>query len=261
MKTNALTEKLTKLTNNREKAFIPYIMAGDGGLERLKSDLLYFENAGATAIELGVPFSDPVADGPVVQRAGQRALSQGISLKKIIEKLQEIREEVNIPILFMTYLNSIMAYGIEAFATDCQKAGISGCIIPDLPIEEESIVANDLKQAGIVLIRLVTLTSPLERIEKIVKEAEGFIYAVTVKGITGVRAGFGEDVGAYLERVRKISPIPVFAGFGISTPEHVRQASLYCDGVIVGSKIIECIENNQLNEIEDLISASKQVVR
>ena len=160
----------------------------------------------------------------------------------------------------MGYSNSILAYGLKQFTEDCLKAGIDGCIIPDVPVEEEALFAP-LKDAGIPLIRLVTLTSSKERIAEITKDAQGFIYAVTVTGITGTRDSFGEDVGSYLQQVKEISPIPVLAGFGISTPEHVKNATQYCDGVIVGSKIVDSFENNKKEDIIALIQASKAVAQ
>ncbi|QNK50948.1 tryptophan synthase subunit alpha [Brevibacterium sp. PAMC23299] len=257
---NKLTNALEECQTKQEKAFIPYIMAGDGGLDRLKSQLLFLENSGATAVELGIPFSDPVADGPVIQQAGIRSLKNGTTLKDVLKKVMEIKNDVNIPIILMGYTNSILAYGLKEFTTDCLQAGISGCIIPDLPIEEEAIFSS-IKTAGIVLIRLVTLTSPQERITEITAGAEGFIYAVTVKGITGARDAFGEELGGYLKKVKEISPVPVLAGFGISTPEHISDAIQYCDGVIVGSKIIECFETGKEDRIRDLIQASKGLVQ
>ncbi|WP_057915092.1 tryptophan synthase subunit alpha [Peribacillus muralis] len=257
---NKLTKALEECQAKQEKAFIPYIMAGDGGLERLKSQLLFLEKSGATAVELGIPFSDPVADGPVIQQAGLRSLGEGTTLKAVLKKVMEIKNEVNIPIIFMGYSNSILAYGLKEFTEDCLHAGISGCIIPDVPIEEEAMFSS-IKTAGIVLIRLVTLTSSKDRITEITAGAEGFIYAVTVKGITGARNVFGGELGGYLKKVKELSPVPVLAGFGISTPEHVRDTIQSCDGVIVGSKIIECFETGKEEQIQELIRASKELVR
>lgn len=257
---NRITEALQQVEQKGEKAFIPYIMAGDGGLSSLKEQLLFLEQNGATAVELGIPFSDPVADGPVIQRAGIRSLNNGTTLKKILDEVTELRKEVSIPLIFMGYSNSILAYGLKQFTEDCIKAGIDGCIIPDVPVEEEALFAP-LKDAGIPLIRLVTLTSSKERIVEITKDAQGFVYAVTVTGITGTRDSFGEDVGGYLQKVKDISPIPVLAGFGISTPEHVKNATQYCDGVIVGSKIVDSFENNKKEDIIGLIQASKAIAQ
>lgn len=260
MSNNRIAEALKHVKEKGEKAFIPYIMAGDGGLSSLKEQLLFLEQNGATAVELGIPFSDPVADGPVIQAAGIRSLKSGTTLKKIIEEVTEIRKEVTIPLIFMGYSNSILAYGLQAFTEDCVTAGIDGCIIPDVPMEEEVLFAP-LKEAGIPLIRLVTLTSSKERMAEIVEDAQGFVYAVTVTGITGTRETFGSEVGAYLQQVKDLSPVPVLAGFGISTPEHVHNATKYCDGVIVGSKIVDSFENNKKQDIIDLIQASKMMVQ
>ncbi|MCM3767869.1 tryptophan synthase subunit alpha [Neobacillus niacini] len=237
------------------KAFVPYIMAGDGGLESLTDRLILLEKFGATAIEVGVPFSDPVADGPTIQRAGIRALKGGTTLKGIIAELEKAREAVSVPIILMTYLNPIYAYGIKSFVKDIQRAGVGGCIIPDLPLEEESIIAPKLEEAEVELIRLVTPTTPIERIEQIASKGSGFLYAVTVKGITGARNGFDEELFSFLQKTKEVSSIPVLAGFGISSPEQISHLTQYCDGVVVGSKIIELFNNNDLKEMKELMSA------
>ncbi|PLS16534.1 tryptophan synthase subunit alpha [Bacillus sp. M6-12] len=252
-----IQEAFAELEKQGGKAFIPYIMAGDGGFEKLKKELMFFEKAGATAVELGIPFSDPVADGPTIQKAGQRALEHGTTLELVLAHVKEIRKEVKIPIVLMTYLNPVFAYGIPRFAGDCKAAGVDGCIIPDLPYEEEEIISNYLAEAGLALIRLVTLTSTKERIAKLAKSAEGFLYAVTITGITGARDTFSQEVTSYLEQVKELSPIPVLAGFGISSPVHVAAAIKACDGVIVGSRIIDLIEKNDFEAIKEMISASK----
>jgi len=255
---NRIEKVMKGLQGNGEKAFIPYIMAGDGGLEVLSERILFLEKAGSTAIELGIPFSDPVADGPVIQAAGKRALKNGTTLKSVIKKITEIRSTVQIPLILMTYLNPVYSYGVQAFIHDCSQAGVDGLIIPDLPIEEEAIITLDAEKAGIELIRLVTLTSPLNRIEKIASRGNGFIYAVTVTGITGARNEFNEKLADYLNQIRSVSRLPVMAGFGISTPKQVQEMNKLCDGVIVGSKIIELFEDRNYVAIEDMIKASKK---
>jgi tryptophan synthase alpha chain len=255
-----IDEALKKCMQKGEKVFIPYVMAGDGGLDKIKEHLRYFEEAGADAVELGIPFSDPAADGPVIQEAGKRALESGVSLRSIFETLFEVRREINIPIILMTYLNPVFVYGFDRFAEDCVKAGVDGCIIPDMPIEEEGIISGALKESGIALIRLVTLTSPEERVKKIADGAEGFLYAVTIKGITGARDNFAEETGRFLQKVKSLTSVPVLAGFGISTPEQVKEAVRYCDGTVVGSKIIQCLQAEVYEEITDLIEAAKSTV-
>lgn len=254
---NRIEKVFQILKQNNEKAFIPYIMAGDGGLDTLAEKITFLEKAGATAIEIGIPFSDPVADGPVIQQAGIRALQAGTTLRDVIAKVAEIRPIVHIPLIFMTYMNPIMAYGIGNFISDASKAGVDGLILPDLPAEEEEIIAPIAKRAGIEIIRLVTLTSPIGRIKEISERGKGFLYAVTVNGITGARKGFNEELGLHLKKVKEASPIPVLAGFGISEPSHVQEMNRHCDGVIVGSKIIELFESRDYAGIEALIAASK----
>lgn len=255
---NRIEQTFQLLKKNQAKAFVPYIMAGDGGLDCLVERLKLLEAYGAAAIEVGVPFSDPVADGPTIQQAGIRALNNGTTLKGIVVELAKAREVVKIPIIIMTYLNPIYAYGITSFIHDIQKAGVDGCIIPDLPIEEEEMIAPELTAAGIELIRLVTLTTPLERIKQIAARGSGFLYTVTVKGITGTRNEFAGDLNAYLQAVKEVSPIPVLAGFGISNHEQMVTISKYCDGVVVGSKIVDLFAKNSLAEMKELMSVFKQ---
>jgi len=256
---NRIEKAFHSLKENNRKAFVPYLMAGDGGLDQLMDQLIFLENCGATAIEIGIPFSDPVADGPAIQEAGIRALNSGTSLKEVLLAIQTIRPIVSTPLILMTYMNPIYSYGIGSFIHDAVKAGIDGCIIPDLPIEEEELLAPYLNEAKIELIRLVTLTSPIERIEEIAKKGRGFLYAVTVTGITGARTEFNETVADYLKEIKRVSPIPVLAGFGISTPDQVVELGSYCDGVVVGSKIVQFFNEKKLNEIKHLIEASKAV--
>lgn len=241
------------------KAFIPYIMAGDGGLAKLRQQLLFLQEAGATAVELGIPFSDPVADGPSIQEAGKRALAQGVTLRGVLNEIGNLRASVTIPIVLMTYLNPVFRYGIETFAKDCAEVGVSGVIIPDLPLEESAIMHDDLKKNDIALIQLVSLTSPQERIERIAKASEGFLYAVTVTGITGARAEFAANVGTHLAKLKEVSSVPVMAGFGISTPDQVREMGKLADGVIVGSRIVDALHLGDVESVKDLIGASNTV--
>lgn len=254
---NRIEKVMKTLAEHNEKAFVPYIMAGDGGLESLPERIAFLEKAGATAIEIGIPFSDPVADGPVIQQAGIRALENGTTLRNVLATLAEIRPIIHTPLIIMTYMNPIMAFGIKNFIDQCFKSGVDGLILPDLPIEEEDIIVPYAEQAGIEIIRLVTLMSPMDRIQEISKKGRGFLYAVTVNGITGARKGFNEQLGEHLKRVKSVSSLPVLAGFGIASPSHVQEMNEYCDGVIVGSKIIEHFNSGNLSAIEELIQASK----
>jgi tryptophan synthase alpha chain len=258
---NRLQHTFSLLKTNNRKAFVPYIMAGDGGLDNLVNRMVLLEKFGATAIELGVPFSDPVADGPTIQRAGIRALENGTTLKGIISEVAKARRVVSIPIILMTYLNPIYSFGIEAFVKEISDAGVDGCIIPDLPIEEEDMIAPNLENVDVELIRLVTPTTPRERIKLISSKGNGFLYAVTVKGITGVRNEYDAELYQFLKSVQEISLIPVLAGFGISSEEQINKLTKHCDGVIVGSKIVDLFETNNLEEMEGLMSSFKQKLK
>lgn len=254
-----LTNAITTCVENSEKAFVPYIMAGDGGLDKLKKDILFLQEIGVTAIELGIPFSDPVADGPVIQAAGERALSEGVTLRRVLETIRAFKDEITVPIVLMTYLNPIIAYGIDVFVDDCVASEVSGVIIPDLPLEESSFVKPAFEKGEIALVPLVSLTSPVERIKKIVAEGEGFIYAVTVNGITGVRNSFGRTLDDHLQRLKSLSPVPVLAGFGISTAQQVQTIGASVDGVIVGSAIVQALHEGAYERVEELVNATREV--
>lgn len=248
--TKKLQQVIEQHTIAGEKAFIPYIMAGDGGLEKTREQLLFLQQQGATAIEVGIPFSDPVADGPVIEAAGIRALKEGANLRNILALLQILKTDMNIPIIIMTYLNPIIRYSIEAFIKDAEAANIKGLIIPDMPLEESSLITDYTKTTDISLIQLVSLTSPQERIAKIVSAAEGFIYAVTVNGTTGNGNAFGETLHSHLKNLKQQSPIPVLAGFGISNRQTALKMGKYIDGVIVGSTIVNAFHNNDFQKVE-----------
>jgi tryptophan synthase alpha chain len=243
--------------NKGNKLFIPYIMAGDGGIENFINTLKQLEEAGASAIEIGIPFSDPVADGPTIQKAGKRALKEGITLTQILDELALRREEIGIPLVFMTYINPVFKFGIDRFFNRCEEAGVDGLIIPDLPAEHLELISAPAGKHGIAIIQLATLTSPSERISELAQLTEGFLYAVTVNGTTGARNEVNRKIGAHLQVLKKYSKVPVLAGFGISTPEHVKEMTEECDGVVVGSKIIDLLQEKNISEIKELIDAVK----
>ncbi|MBM7693859.1 tryptophan synthase alpha chain [Peribacillus deserti] len=255
---NKLNEKFKTLKENGEKAFVAYIMGGDGGMERLKTDILFLQESGADIIEIGVPFSDPVADGPVIQEAGLRALEKGTSISLILETLNEIKGDVRVPLILMTYINPVLQYGIEKFAQNSERAQIAGCIFPDLPLEEESLVKEALSKTDIAVIRLASLTSPEERLKGLAEDSEGFIYAVTVKGVTGERAELdAAELEAKISELKTYTTTPVLAGFGISTPSLAKKVLPFCDGVIVGSKIVSAFHHNKREEVNELIKGIK----
>lgn len=250
-------ERIEAAFQEGKKAFIPYVMAGDGGLQRLQEHIRFFDKVGASIVEIGIPFSDPVADGPTIQKAGKRALQNGTTFSGIFEAIKEVRTDVNIPFVLMTYLNPILAFGKERFVQQCIETGVDGIIVPDLPYEEQVIISFLLQEANIALIPLVTVTSPSERIQKITSESKGFVYAVTVAGVTGVRRDLEQELHAYLQKVKENVHLPVVAGFGISTTTQIEELLHTCDGIVVGSKVIELLQEGRKEELEALVLAVK----
>ncbi|OMP66081.1 tryptophan synthase subunit alpha [Domibacillus epiphyticus] len=253
MTKHKMNASFARVKEEGKKIFTAYIMAGDGGLHKLKEMILLLEDAGVTVVELGIPFSDPVADGPVIQEAGKRALAEKVTLTSVLEELASFKNDISIPVVIMTYANPVFKLGAQTFADKCAEAGVSGVIIPDVPMEEEAEFKEPLSKHEIALIRFVTLTSSDERIEETVNGAEGFIYAVTVNGITGARTGFAGDLSDHLARIKTKSPVPVLAGFGVSSKEQAETLGASCDGVIVGSKIVSLLHEGRGHEIKELV--------
>lgn len=238
--------------------FVPFITAGDGkdGVDNLPSRITYLQDSGVAAVELGIPFSDPVADGPTIQEASIRALKNGTSLKRVLDVLEPGKETRNVPIVLMTYVNPVFVYGVEAFAADCERVGVDGVIIPDVPMEEEELVAAALAKHSIAFIRLAALTSTPERLVEIAQRSEGFLYAVSVTGTTGVRANHQDNVADYLTTLKRHANVPVLAGFGVASSEQAHELSKYCDGVIVGSHIVDLLHKGRDEEVRKLIQDS-----
>lgn len=234
-----------------EKLFVPYIMAGANGLENLPAEVLGLAQSGASAIEIGVPFSDPVADGPIIQLAGLSALHNGTTFKKIIATLKTFESPV--PLILMGYANSFFHYGLENLVTDLAETSVKGTIIPDLPYEHRQMVLPSYAEADLALITLISLTSPHARIATLVKEAQGFVYAVTINGTTGTGKTFDDDLDAHLREIALLSPVPVLAGFGVATHQHVERFNACCDGVVVGSKIVQTLAAHGLPATEKLV--------
>ncbi len=223
-----------------KKAFIPFITGGDPSLEVTKKLLPALEEAGADLIEVGIPFSDPIAEGPVIQEADVRALSAGCTTDKLFDAISEVQEQIHIPLVFMTYINAVYTYGKERFMKRCVECGISGVIVPDMPFEEKHELAEVCRQYGLELVSLIAPTSH-DRICRIAKEAEGFLYCVSSLGVTGVRSEITTNVAEMIERVREVTEIPCAVGFGISTPKQAREMAEVADGAIVGSAIVKII--------------------
>lgn len=224
-----------------KKAFIPFITCGDPDLETTRRAVLEAVEGGADLIELGIPFSDPTAEGPVIQAANIRALSGGVTTDDIFGLVEKLREETDIPLAFMTYANVVFSYGTDRFLERCGKTGIDALIIPDLPFEEKEEFHPACKANGVDLISLIAPTSK-DRIERIAREAEGFIYLVSSLGVTGTRTSINTDLQEIADAIRAATDLPFAIGFGISTPAMARQMAVYGDGVIVGSAIIKLLE-------------------
>lgn len=253
--TNRISSKFAYLKEKGEKGLITFITAGDPNLDATKEIVLALEKSGADIIELGVPYSDPVADGPVIQLASQRALSAGTNLKKIFQTVRELREKTQIPVLLMTYFNPLLRYGLEKVAADAHASGVDGFIVPDLPFEEKSIFTNELKKHNLFLIPLVAPTSGFDRIKQITEDTKGFIYCVSLTGVTGVREGVPQNLREFMGHVCEVTNAPLAVGFGVSNPEQVSVISQYCDAVIVGSALVKTIsEKNNSNELIEAVS-------
>jgi tryptophan synthase alpha chain len=242
------------------KAFIPYIMAGDPSLERTKEIVLMFEECGADIVELGVPFTDPLADGPTIQRASERALKEGVTLKKVIAFVKDLRETTQIPIALMTYYNPVFKYGDEDFVRDAKDAGVDGMIVPDLPPDEAENLIKLSRKVNLDTIFLLAPTSTDDRIKKVVKASKGFIYYVSITGITGARLLFDGSIEALISEIRKYTQRPVAVGFGVSTPEESSAVARVSDGVIVGSAIVKRL-NESPNKLKDYLISLREAIK
>lgn len=222
----------------KKKAFIPFITCGDPDIETTEKLVYAMEEAGASIIELGIPFSDPTAEGPVIQAASVRALSGGVTADKVFEMVERIRSNTRIPLVFMTYANVVFSYGTERFVRRAAEAGMDGLILPDVPFEEKEEFDIPCREHGMELISLIAPTSR-ERIRMIARQASGFVYCVSSLGVTGTRDSISTDVAGMVRLVKEEKDIPCAVGFGISTPEQAAQMAGVCDGVIVGSAIVK----------------------
>lgn len=237
-----ITGTFKEIRRKNGRAFIPYIMAGDPNIKRTGELIRVLEDCGADIIELGVPFSDPLADGPTIQQAAQRALDEGVTLSTVIGLVAEIRIATQIPIILMTYYNPIFKYGEERFVRDATAAGVDGIIVPDLPPDEAGNLMKYSRKSGLDTIFLLAPTSTEDRIQKVARASKGFIYYVPMTGITGSKLSLDVSFESHIARIRKVSDKPVAVGFGISTPEEAAALSRFADGVIVGSAIVKRVQ-------------------
>ncbi len=240
------------------KVFIAFITGGDPDLETTEKLVLAMAEAGADLIEIGIPFSDPVAEGIVIQDADERALKAGCTTDKLFELVERLRQKTEVPLLFMTYLNPIFTYGKVRFLTRCAECGIDGIIVPDLPFEEKAELADVCASCGVDLISMIAPTSA-ERIAKIAGEAQGFIYCVSSLGVTGVRREITTDLSEIIEKVREVTAVPCAIGFGISTPKQAARMAQLSDGVIVGSAIVKLVAEYGRASVEPVSGYVRQM--
>ncbi|NPV70775.1 MAG: tryptophan synthase subunit alpha [Firmicutes bacterium] len=239
---NRIDSRFVQLRSEGRKALICYLTAGFPDLDSTGELVLELCRQGADIIELGVPFSDPLADGPIIQKASQRALDLGTTPRAVLKLVTELRKCTDAPITLLTYYNPIHQYGLANFVDDCASCGVDGLIVPDLPLEESSPLRELAEARRIWLIGLVAPTSTPDRVAKLCAVTKGFLYCISVTGVTGLRADLWEGLRGFLEEVRRTARVPVAIGFGISTPDQARRAASYSDGVIVGSAIMQRIE-------------------
>jgi tryptophan synthase alpha chain len=236
----SISECFKSLRDRRECALIPFITAGDPDLATTARALRVLNEAGADIIELGIPYSDPLADGPVIQAAATRALQKGTKLEQVLEMVAAVKGDLRSPIILFTYYNPILSRGVEPFFQKISQAGVAGLVVPDLPLEEAENMLRVASQYGVEVILLVAPTSSAERIQAIAHHSQGFIYLVSVTGVTGIRSGLDKRVQDLLQQIRQMSDKPIGIGFGISQPEHAAQVKQWgADAVIVGSAIVK----------------------
>jgi tryptophan synthase alpha chain len=244
MTANRIDQTFRRLASERRAGLIPFLAAGDPSLEVTEALVCEFEARGADIVELGVPFSDPLADGVVNQRAYQRALASGVSLPRILESVARIRRRSDVPIVLMSYINPVHRFGLQRFPAAARDAGVDGLIVSDCPPEEMGELHMALEGAGVHPILLIAPTSPARRISLIAAKSAGYIYYVSLRGVTGARAQLPADLAASLQRVRGLTDKPLAVGFGISTPDQARAVAALADAVIVGSAVVATVEQS-----------------
>jgi tryptophan synthase alpha chain len=255
---------MSKIKNafKNKKAFIGFLTAGDPSFEKSEEFIMQMVRGGADLIEIGIPFSDPVAEGIVIQQANIRALKSGTTLNKVFSLVQSVRQKTNIPLVFLTYLNPVFNYGYEAFFAKCGQLGLDGIIIPDLPFEEKDEIKEIALKYDVDIISLIAPTSD-ERIEKIASESTGFLYIISSMGVTGMRSIITTDISSMIKAVQKTSTIPTAVGFGINTPQQASNIASIADGVIVGSAIVKIIAEHKENAgsyIYEYVKSMKQAI-
>lgn len=248
--------RIARVFEEKRKVLIAYITAGDPTPDRTPALVAALQRGGADLIELGVPFSDPVADGPVIMRAGDRALRAGTTMAKVLEIAREIRRTSEIPILLFTYLNPVIRYGIERLAADAKASGVDGCLLTDASVEEAGSYVEAMRGAGLDTVFLAAPTSTERRLQLVAKYSSGFVYLVSRTGVTGEQSTMSSSVGPLIQAVRRVTKLPLAVGFGVSRPEHVAEIGAVADGVVVGSAFMRVIEEyGSSDELEQRLEA------
>ncbi len=244
MTTDRMTDAFNGLKGSGRTALVGFLMAGDP--EASEDEIRGILKDGLDVLELGVPFSDPIADGPVIQAAGQRALAAGTTPARVLDLVGRLRKDSSVPIILFGYLNPFLACGFDSFCRDAARAGADGLLIVDLPFEEAADYRKIMKSHGLPLIPLVAPTTPPARARAILEDAEGFVYYIMVKGVTGARERVAADLGSHVAEIRKCTPLPIVAGFGIGNPSQARQVARCADGIVVGSALVEAAREKRL---------------
>ena len=257
--TGRIERTFRDLKQKKEKALVVYLTGGDPDLQTTRGLILALEEAGVDVIEIGVPFSDPTADGPVIQAASQRALHRGVTLSGILDMIESLRAVSEIPIVLFGYYNPIFSYGNERFAARAKRAGVDGILVVDLPPEESHELRQHTDITGLDFISLIAPTTSDNRIARIAKNATGFLYYISITGVTGTAQPLMQNIKVDVERIRKISALPLVIGFGISTPAQAAEISSYADGVVIGSAFVRLIEENGAKD--DLIQIASSFVK
>lgn len=261
---NRIDAKFEELKKLNKKAMISFVTSGYPDIETTEDIVLKIAASGGDIIELGIPYSDPIADGAVIQAASSKALENGVKIEDIMNMVSNVRKKTDIPLVYMTYFGNVYKYGTQKFIKKCKEVGIDGIIIPDLPLEERSEIVEVAAESGVYIIPLVAPTSE-NRIKGIVKGAGGFIYCVSSNGVTGVRSKLSSNLEGYISLVSKYTEVPKCIGFGISNAEMAKEIKDYCDGVIIGSAIMKIIEGEKnkekmLDKVGEFVSSVKKAL-